>query len=102
MNKIIEKLEDLWSIIVAVVRLMFLTCTMFMSGLQIIIFGELEICNAELKGRPWRSRIKRDQENLSFVDQLCINNPELLDIPEGELPDDFPHPNNEDDDEENF
>ena len=100
MNRVREILEDLGSIIIAILRLMFLTCTMFMSGLQLTLFSGLEVCNVELKGRPWRSRIERNEANLAFLDRLCIENPELLDIPEGELPDDLPHPN--DDDEESF
>jgi hypothetical protein len=96
MNRVRERLEDLGSIVIAVLRLMFLTCTMFISGLQIVLFSGLEICNVELKGRPWRSRIERNEANMAFLDRLCIENPELLDIPEGELPDDFPHPNDED------
>ena len=100
MNKVAEKLEELWSILIAVVRLMFLTCVMFMSGLQIILFNGLEICNVDLKGMPLRYRIRRNEENLAFIDKMVIENPELLDIPEGELPDDLPNPN--DDDEENF
>ena len=101
MNRIIEKLEDLGSIIIAVLRLMFLTCTMLMSGLQIVLFSGLEICNVELKGRPRRSRIERNEANLAFIDKMCIENPELLDIPEGELPEDFPH-SDDSEDEENF
>ena len=100
MNRVREKLEDLGSIIIAVLRLIFLTCTMFLSSLNLILFAQLEIVNVELKGRPWRSRIERNEANLAFLDRLCIENPELLDIPEGELPDDLPHPN--DDDEESF
>ena len=100
MNRIIEFLEEIGSILIAIIRLIFLTCVMLLSGLQIILFNQLEIYNLEMKGMPLRYKIKRDQANLAFIDKMCIENPELLDIPEGELPDDLPNPN--DDDEENF
>lgn len=96
MNRIMEFLEEVGSILIAIVRLIFLTCVMFLSGIQIIIFNELEICNLEMKGVPLRYKIKRNEANLAFIDKMCIENPELLDIPEGELPDDFPHPDDED------
>ena len=99
MDRLKEIVGDAFSIVVAILRLLFLTCNMFVSSLHLIIFAQLEIVNVELRGQAWRSRRERDMRTLSFIDKLTIENPELLDIPEGELPDDFPHPN---DDEENF
>ena len=99
MERLKEIGRDIFSIIVAVLRLLLLTCTMFISSLNLIFFAQLEIVNVELRGQAWRSRRERDMRTLSFIDKMCIENPELLDIPEGELPDDFPHPNDEDEGE---
>ena len=49
-----------------------------------------------MKGMPWRHDRQKDMQNIAFLDKLCVENPELLDIPEGELSDDFPHPDDED------
>ena len=99
MNKIMEFLEQLSSILIAITRLIFLTCVMFLSGLQVILYNQIEICNLEMKGMPLRYKIRRDGDAIAFIDKLAIENPELLDIPEGELPDDFHHSG---DDEEDF
>lgn len=100
MDKLKEIVGDVFSVIVAILRLLFLTCNMFISSLHLIVFAQLEIVNVELRGQAWRSRRERDMRTLSFIDKMCIENPELLDIPEGELSDDLPNPN--DDDEESF
>ena len=99
MNSIMDRLEEIWSILVAVFRLMFLTCVIFISGLQIILFNGLEICNVELKGMPLRYKIRRNGENLAFLDKMVIENPELLDMPEGELSEDLPDSSDEDEGE---
>ena len=96
MEKLKEIGRDIFSIIVAILRLLFLTCNMFISSLNLILFAQLEIVNVELRGQAWRSRRERDMRNLAFIDKMCIENPELLDIPEGEFPGDFPPEDPED------
>ena len=99
MNRLNEIFGVIFSVLRAWLRLCFLTATLFISGTQLILFSRMEICNVEMKGMPWMHDRQKDMQNIAFLDRLCVENPELLDIPEGELPEDFPHP---DDDEESF
>lgn len=82
MERLKEIVGDVFSIIVAILRLLFLTCNMFISSLHLIVFAQLEIVNVELKGQAWRSRRERDMSTLAFLDKVMIENPELLDYPE--------------------
>lgn len=82
MERLKEIGRDIFSIIVAVLRLLLLTCTMFISSLNLILFAQLEIVNVELKGQAWRSRRERDMRTLAFLDKVMIENPELLDYAE--------------------
>ena len=100
MERLKEIGRDIFSIIVAILRLLFLTCTMFISSLNLILFAQLEIVNIELRGQAWRSRRERDMRTLAFLDKMVIENPELLDMPEGELPEDLPDSSDEDDSED--
>ena len=82
MERLKEIGRDIFSIIVAVLRLLLLTCTMFMSSLNLIFFAQLEIVNVELKGQAWRSRREQDMRTLAFLDKVMIENPDLLDYAE--------------------
>lgn len=101
MDRLKELCGDIFSVIVAILRLLFLAGTMLISSLHLILFSQLEITNVELRGMAWRSRREKDMRTLSFIDHLCIENPDLLDYAdeqmrqEGELP----PPADDDDDE---
>ena len=94
MNRFHEIMSDIWSAIVALIRLLFLTCAMFASGVHIVIFTRTEICNIEMRGMPWRCDREKVADQLSFVDKICLENPDLLDFADeqmrqnGELPPD--------------
>ena len=79
MDRIREVLDEIASIIVALVRLIFLVFAMITSGMHIVLFTRTEICNIEMRGMPWRCDREKMADQLSFVDSLCISNPELLD-----------------------
>ena len=85
MDKLNEVCGDIFSAIVAILRLLFLTCVMFASALHLILFAQLEITNVELRGMAWRSRREKDMRTLSFIDHLCIENPDLLDYAEDQM-----------------
>ena len=97
MDRLKELCGDISSVIIAILRLLFLTCVMFASSLHLILFAQLEITNVELRGIAWRSRREKDMRTLSFIDHLCIQNPELLDYAD-EHPD-MPPPSDEDEDD---
>lgn len=92
MNKLREILSEVGSVIVALIRLLFLTCAMFTSGVHIVLFTRTEICNIEMRGMPWRCDREKMADQMSFVDKICLENPELLDFAdeqyrqEGKLP----------------
>ena len=87
-----EILSEVGSVIVALTRLLFLTCAMFTSGIHIVLFTRTEICNIEMRGMPWRCDRENMADQMSFVDKICLEKPELLDFAdeqyrqEGKLP----------------
>ena len=96
MSRINEVLETVWSIIIAVLRFFFLMIALIPSGLHVIFFTRTEICNIELKGLPYRCDREKIANTLSFVDKMCLENPELLDLPDNSpAPEDFPHDEDE-------
>ena len=72
------------SLLIAVARLFFLVISLIPAGLQIIIFTRTEICNVEMQGLPWRCDRDKMNEQISFVDKLYRDNPDLIELdPEG-------------------
>lgn len=92
MNKVKEILDETGSIIVALIRLLFLTFAMVTSGIHVVLFTRTEVCNIEMRGMPWRCDREKMADQMSFVDKICLENPELLDFADeqmrkdGELP----------------
>lgn len=78
-------LEELLSIIIALVRLVFLTFAMLTSGVQIILFTRTEVWNMEMKGMPWRCDREKMADQMSFVDKICLENPDLLDFADDQM-----------------
>ena len=71
---------------------MFPICYLLLSGVHIILFTRTEICNVEMRGMAWRCDREKMHDQLSFVDRVCLENPDLLDYADeqmrkdGELP----------------
>ena len=80
MYRLNELAGNIWSIAIAILRLLFLTCNMLISGLHIVLFSKTEICNVEMQGLPWRCDRDKMNEQISFVDKLYRDNPDLVDI----------------------
>ena len=84
MNNIIERVKtffgEIFSIVVALLRLLFLTAAMLTSAVQIILFTRTEIWNIELKGMPLRCDGEKMADQMSFVDKICLENPDLLEF----------------------
>ena len=88
-DRIAEFLEAFFSVVIALIRLFFLTCAMITSGVQIILFTGTEICNIEMKGMPLMYQRRKIKDQLSFVDSVCLQNQDLLDYADensGDLP----------------
>lgn len=84
-ERIKEIFEEILSIIIALVRLIFLTLAMFTSAVQVILFTRTEVWNIELKGMPWRCDRDKMDDQISFVDSLMSNNPDLLDFADEQM-----------------
>ena len=84
-ERIKEFFEEAFSIIVALIRLIFLTFAMLTSGIQIILFTRTEIWNMEMKGMPWRCDREKMADQMSFVDKICLENPDLLDFADEQM-----------------
>ena len=94
MNKLSEIWGEIYSVIRAILRLIFLSVTMIASGLHIILFTRTEIYNVELKGMPLLCDREKIGDQISFVDSLMCNNPDLIEFADeqeknnGDLPPD--------------
>lgn len=97
MDKIREVLDEIASMIVALARLIFLVFAMITSGIHIVLFTRTEICNIEMRGMPWRCDREKIEDQMSFIEKACLQNPELLDYADAH-PDTSP-PSDEDEDD---
>ena len=86
MNAINEVFETVLSITIAILRFFFLVIALIPSGLHVIFFTRTEICNIELKGLPYRCDREKIANTLSFVDKMCLENPELLELADNPPP----------------
>ena len=98
MNRLHEIMAEVFSAVVALLRLVFLTCAMFASGVHIVLFTRTEVCNIEMRGMPWRCDRERDMSTLSFIDKICLENPDLLDYADEQMEKDGKLPPTDDDD----
>lgn len=84
------------SYFIAISRLIFLDLLLLLSGLQQILYTRCEIINIEMKAAPLRCDITKANENVSYLEKLCSENPDLIDIVDSE--EDINFGDNEDDD----
>ena len=90
-ERIKEFLNAFISALIAIIRLFFLAVGLIASGLHIILFNRMEICNIEMKGLAWRCDREKDMQNMAFIDKMVLENPDLLDYADGQVPDDDPN-----------
>ena len=100
MNKLSEIWGNIYSACVALLRLIFLTLALFASGVHVVLFTRTEVCNIEMRGIAWRCDREKIGDQMSFVDKLCLDNPELLDYADEQMGKNGDLPNIDDDDEE--
>lgn len=99
-----SKLEGFFKVfssyIVALARLVVWTIIFFFTGLQRTLFMRSEVVSVEFKVTPLRCDMEEADNNLAYIDKLCLENPDLVEAVEEEdlsfLNDEFP-PNDEDD-----
>lgn len=101
-EKIKEFLNSCISALIAVLRLLFLAVGLIASGLHIILFNRMEICNIEMKGLAWRCDREKMADQMSFVDKVCLENPDLLDFADEQMKQEgqFPPPSEDEDEDD--
>ena len=83
-GKIVEFFDVLFSYITAVIRLIFWVIILFFSGLQQVFFTRTEVSGLEIRGIPLRCDRDKILNNLSYVDKLSIQNPDLAELADEE------------------
>ena len=84
-NKLEKPLKDLISYLIALARLINWTILVFFSGLQRILFTRSEVVEVQLRVTPLRSDLKDTDDKLAYIDKLCLENPDLVEV----IEDDF-------------
>lgn len=89
----IDKIRYFFSVLssylIAISRLFFLDALLFLSGLQQILYSRCEIVNVEMKVSPLRCDINKVTENVSYIEKLCCENPDLVEIVDNDEDIDF-------------
>lgn len=88
------------SALIALTRFFFLLMALTASGVHIILFTRTEICNVEMRGQAWRCDREKMMDQLSFVDKVCLENPDLLGFADEQMNKDRDLPTAFDDDED--
>ena len=70
------------SYIRAFFRLIIWTILVFFSGLQRTLFMRSEVAGVDIKITPLKCDIEDTNEKLSYIDKLCLENPELIETVE--------------------
>lgn len=73
-------LAVLGSYFIAISRLLFLDVLLLLSGIQQILYTRCEIINIEMKAVPLRCDITKANENVSYIEKLCCENPDLVEM----------------------
>ena len=84
MHGLNKPFRDFVSYVIAIARLIVWTILVFFSGLQRTLFMRSEIVGVELKVSSLRSDLKDTGEKLAYIDKLCMENPELSKLYEGD------------------
>ena len=71
----------------AFARLCMWTVIFFLSALQRTIFTRCEVASVEMKLIPLKCDIEEVDENLAYIDKLCLENPELAEMSENFIDD---------------
>ena len=74
----------LFSYVIALARLVVWTFVFFFTGLQRTLFMRSEIVCVEFKVTPLRCDLEEVDQNLAYLDKLCVENPDLACLVEDE------------------
>ena len=73
------------SYVIAVLRLLMWTVLFFLSGLQRTLFVRSEVCGVDFKAMPLRCDMEDTDDKLAYIDKLCLENPDLIEIADDDL-----------------
>ena len=77
-RELYDLLKVVGSYLVALARLVIWTIIFFFTGLQRTLFMRSEVVGIEFKVTPLRCDIEDTDEKLSYIDKLCMENPDLV------------------------
>ena len=98
-DNIVSFFKVLFSYTIALARLFVWSIVFFFSGLQRTLFMRSEIVGVNFRVMPLRCDMEDTKSKLSYLDKLCIENPDLVGM-EDEIPfDDMMLENDENPDE---
>lgn len=74
----------------AVFRVLLWTVILFFSALQRALFTRDELVGVDMRLAPFKCDMEDVDDKLSYIDKLCIENPDLVEISEEGYLDDIP------------
>lgn len=77
-----------FSYVIAICRLIIWTILFFFSGLQRTLFMRSEVASVDFKVLPLRCDMEDTDEKLAYLDKLCLENPDLMQVVEEEIVED--------------
>ena len=101
-SNIVKFCKVVWSYFVALARLVVWTIILFFSGLQRTLFMKSEVVGVDFRVIPLRCYREDFDEKLSYLDKLCIENPDLIGMEDDEIPFDDIIEDDEDNGEEDL
>lgn len=78
------------SYVIALLRLCMWTFLFFVSGLQRTLFVRSEVCGVDFKAMPLRCDLEDTDDKLAYIDKLCLENPDLIEVMDENDPLDIP------------
>ena len=80
LKRVVRIANVILSYFIAVLRLLFWVALLFIYGLHKTLFMRVEVCSIELRTCPLRCDIEDMHDNLSYIEKLAIENPELAEV----------------------
>lgn len=82
----------------AIFRVILWTIILFFSALQRALFTRTELVGVDMRLAPFKCDVEDVDDKLSYIDKLCIENPDLAEISEEAYLNDIPFDDKEEGD----
>lgn len=80
--KLSKPFQVFLSYCIALARLVVWTILLFFTGLQRTLFMRSEVVSVDMKVMPLRCDLEETDEKLAYIDKLCLENPDLMELTE--------------------